>query len=387
MNGTVLARHQEFALSVPMTCRSIRPPLTGACLLFVIVFVSGASVSAQSIATLETGESVYRAACAACHAADGRGARQEVVGFDTPLPDFTDCSFSSREPEADWVAIGHDGGPARGFDSRMPAFGRVLSRAQITNAVRYVKGFCRDAAWPAGELNLPRALLTEKAFPEDEAVLSTTMASGEFINEFLYERRLGARTQYEVKVPIAVQESGPEWNRGLGDIAAAVKHVLVHSRNRGSIVSAAAEIVLPTGKETEGLGSGVTVFEPFVTVGQILPSDGFLQGQAGFEIVARQDASHEVFWRGAFGKSFVQGEFGRAWSPMVELLGAKELQGGQPVLWDVVPQMQVTLSKRQHIMINAGVRLPINERSGRGTQVLTYFLWDWFDGGLFDGWR
>ena len=72
---------------------------------------------------------------------------------------------------------------------------------------------------------------------------------------------------------------------------------------------------------------------------------------------------------------------------MVELLGAKELQGGQPVLWDVVPQMQVTLSKRQHIMINAGVRLPINERSGRGTQVLTYFLWDWFDGGLFSFWK
>ena len=370
-----------------MTCRAIQFPLTSACLVFVAVFISGVAASAQSIATLQTGESVYRAACMACHAADGRGARHEVVGFDTPLPDFTDCSFSSREPEADWVAIGHDGGPARGFDSRMPAFGRVLSRAQITNAVRYIKGFCRDAAWPAGELNLPRALLTEKAFPEDEAVLSTTMASGSFINEFLYERRLGARTQYEVKVPIAVQESGPEWRRGLGDIAAAVKHVLFHSRNRGSIVSAAAEIVLPTGKENEGLGGGVTVFEPFVTVGQMLPSDGFLQGQAGFEIVARQDASHEVFWRGAFGKSFVQGEFGRTWSPMVELLGATELQGGQPVHWDVVPQMQVTLSKRQHVMINAGLRLPINERSGRSTQVLTYFLWDWFDGGLFDGWR
>jgi mono/diheme cytochrome c family protein len=200
------------------------------------VWFAGTSASAQSIAMLDTGESVYRAACATCHAADGRGAPLEVVGFDTPLPDFTDCSFSSREPEADWVGIGHDGGPVRGFDARMPAFGRVLSRAQITNAVRYVKGFCRDAAWPAGELNLPRALVTEKAFPEDEAVLSTTMESGAIVNEFLYEHRLGARTQYEVKVPIAVQESGPEWNRGLGDIAAAVKHVLYHSRNRGSIV-------------------------------------------------------------------------------------------------------------------------------------------------------
>ena len=49
--------------------------------------------------------------------------------------------------------------------------------------------------------------------------------------------------------------------------------------------------------------------------------------------------------------------------------------------------MQVTLSKRQHIMINAGVRFPLNERNSRRTQVITYFLWDWFDGGLLDGWR
>jgi hypothetical protein len=57
------------------------------------------------------------------------------------------------------------------------------------------------------------------------------------------------------------------------------------------------------------------------------------------------------------------------------------------VQWDVVPQMQVTLNRRQHIMINVGVRIPVSERAGRDTQVITYFLWDWFDGGLQDGWR
>jgi hypothetical protein len=48
--------------------------------------------------------------------------------------------------------------------------------------------------------------------------------------------------------------------------------------------------------------------------------------------------------------------------------------------------MQVTLNKRQHLMINAGVRVPLNDRTGRTTQVIAYFLWDWFDGGLRDGW-
>lgn len=355
--------------------------------LLLVILVGTASAGGQVIAALDSGESVYRAACAACHAADGRGAPQLTVGFAVPLPDFTDCSFNSREPAADWFAIGHDGGPARAFDARMPAFGRALTAAQLEMAVGYIKQFCADPSWPAGELNLPRALVTEKAFPEDEAVLSTTFASGAFVNEFLYERRIGARTQYEVKVPVVVQEGDAGWRRGLGDVAAAVKHAFHHSLAHGRIFAAAAEIILPTGKENEGLGGGVSVFEPFAAFGQILPGDGFVQAQTGFEIPIAGDRANEVFWRGVLGKSVVEGEFGRTWSPILEVLGAKELADGEPVRWDVVPQMQVTLSKRQHIMVNVGVRLPVNARESRRTQVLTYLLWDWFDGGLFDGWR
>jgi transposase len=84
------------------------------------------------------------------------------------------------------------------------------------------------------------------------------------------------------------------------------------------------------------------------------------------------------------GKTFTRGRFGRAWSPMVELLASRAMSRGRDH-WDLVPQMQVTLNTRQHIMINAGVRVPLNERRG-GHEVVTYFLWDWFDGGLFDGW-
>lgn len=358
----------------------------GVATLVLILFGAG-SASAQTKAALDSGESVYRAACAACHGPDGRGAPQLTVGFDVPLPDFTDCSYNSREAAADWFAIGHEGGPVRAFDRRMPSFGQALTASQIEMAVAHIKRFCKDPAWPAGELNLPRALVTEKAFPEDEAVVSTTMASGTFVNDFLYERRIGARTQYEVKVPVAVQEGDDGWRRGLGDVAVALKHVFHHNLERGRIFGAAAELVLPTGKENEGLGSGVTALEPFAAFGQILPADSFIQAQSGFEFPFAADHTNEFFWRGAVGKSFVQGQFGRTWTPMVEVLGARELDEGEPALWDVVPQVQVTLSKRQHIMINVGVRVPVNERDERRTQVLTYFLWDWYDGGLFNGWR
>jgi hypothetical protein len=171
-------------------------------------------------------------------------------------------------------------------------------------------------------------------------------------------------------------------------VAFAVKHALAHSRERGHILSAAGELILPTGKETAGLGGGVTIFEPFVVFGQLLPADSFVQTQAGLELPFDTDrASREAFWRVAIGKTFTQGRFGRSWSPMIEWLAARGLEDGARVEWDLVPQVQVTLNRRQHIMINVGVRVPVNERTGRSTQLITYFLWDWFDGGLLDGWR
>ena len=348
------------------------------------------SATALQPAIERSGSELYRTACAACHAMDGTGAPRSLVGFELPIPDFTNCAFTSVEPYADWLAIGHQGGPVRGFDRRMPAFGEALSEEEILRSIEHIKGFCEDPAWAPGDLNLPRALVTEKAYPENEAVLTTTTGGSELgavTNEVLYEKRFGSRNQLEVAVPLSLRESTAGWSRGLGDVKVAVKRVLHHSLATGTIVSAAGEVLLPTGKESLGLGKGVTIFEPFLTAGQILPRNSFVHAQAGAEIPADRDlAAPEAFWRGAIGTTFEQGRFGRAWSPIVEVLGARELESGQRVQWDLVPQMQVTLNKRQHLMINAGVRIPVTGRGERRAQVITYFLWDWFDGGLRDGW-
>jgi hypothetical protein len=241
-------------------------------------------------------------------------------------------------------------------------------------------------------LNLPRALVTEKAFPEDEAVLTTTIdaeGSGAFSNQLVYEKRFGARSQIELAVPFRFQkpEAG-SWNGGIGDVAFGFKRTLFHSMGTGSIFSVAGEAILPTGDDARGLGKGVTIFEPFAAFGQILPRDSFLQFQSGIELPTHHDdAAKEVFWRAVAGKSIAQGRgFGRTWTPMVELLGARELEDGAKADWDILPEMQVTLSTRQHIMLNFGVRIPLNDRGPRATQVLFYFLWDWFDGGLREGW-
>src|SRR5688572_12095250 len=196
-------------------------------------------VEAQQPSKAErTGEELFRFACAACHGADGAGMPQSQVGFDDPLPDFTECSFNTPEAAADWFAVAHQGGPVRAFSRRMPAFGDALTTAEIERTVGYVRSLCDDPAWPRGDLNFPRALVTEKAFPENEALFTTTIQTGdsrEFTNEVIYEQRFGARNQFEVAVPLAMQASeGEQWFRGVGAIAVAVKRVLFHSMNTGT---------------------------------------------------------------------------------------------------------------------------------------------------------
>ena len=63
-------------------------------LIAVSLFLPSAA-AAQADSRDSKGEAVYQAACAACHGPDGRGLTEERVGFDTPIPDFTDCSFAT----------------------------------------------------------------------------------------------------------------------------------------------------------------------------------------------------------------------------------------------------------------------------------------------------
>lgn len=344
---------------------------------------------------LSSPEAVYAAACAACHAPDGRGMPIERVGFDVPLPDFADCSFATREPAADWYAIAHAGGPVRGFARNMPAFGEALTPEQIERALRHIYSFCDDDAWPRGELNLPRPLVTEKAYPEDEAVWTTRIdaeGSGEVINELLYERRFGARNQVEIKVPFGFREVDPTdgWSAGIGDIAIGYKRALAHSLERGYIFSAGGEVVLPSGSSDDGFGKGATIVEPFAAAGFLLPRDAFVQLLAGAELSTdTEKADHEAIYRGAVGMTFAQGAngFGRAWTPMIEVLATTEFgEMESETQLDLLPQVQVTLNTRQHIMANVGVRFPVTDAGNRDSQVLFYLLWDWYDGGLLDGW-
>lgn len=375
--------------------------LTGLLVLPVWTEVAAGVKNAQDDwSSLKSGKEVFEAACVSCHGTRGTGVDRSLRGFEVTPPDFTDCEFSSREPNIDWFGIAHSGGPTKGFNRLMPAFGDVLSKQQIEAAVEHVKTFCKERRkWPVGEFNLAKPLNTGKAFPENEVAwsIATTVEEPVSINaKFVVARRIGARHQLEAAIPVGVQQVEQvrpdggktlDWGAGAGDLVVAWKTVLWHSLPAGTIGSVALDVFFPTGDVADGFSDGIFAFEPALAVAQIIPYLGFIQLQGGAELSTDTDkASHAVFWRGAFGRTFRKDGFGRAWSPMVEVLGVAEFDDEVVVDWDIVPQLQVALSLRQHVRLGMGVLLPLTEFSERPIELQAYLIWDWYDGGFTEGW-
>lgn len=348
-------------------------------------------LEAQSPAS--TGQQIYQAACASCHGADGTGMPQTTVGFSDAIPDFTDCSYNSREAAQDWYAVVSKGGRVRRFSRRMPAFEHALSAAEIDRVVDYVRSLCTEDAWPRGELNLPRATDTEKAFPEDEYVISSAYVTRKGARaataEFVYEKRFGARNQWELVIPVGVRELTPsKWSGGhVGDIEIALKRAILHSGSQGSILSAGLEVILPTGDVERGFGDGTAVYGGYLAAAQAFPANFFIQAQAGAEYPVRRSVRDpEAFGRAVVGTTvFTLG--GRAFSPMAEVSAVRPIGvAGAKTEVDWIPQAQFALSRRQHILANIGMRMPVTNKAMRSREFVFYVLWDWFDGGLFTGW-
>jgi hypothetical protein len=273
----------------------------------------------------------------------------------------------------------------------MPAFGELLTDEQINDVIAYMRSFCTNKHWARGELNLPRALITEKAYPEDEVVVGTAVnargAPG-FTTDIIHEQRFGVHNQIEIDVPVKAQDQNHTWYGGVGDTTFGIKREMFSSLRTGSILSLQGSVLAPTGNRDRGFGGGTTTFETFAAFDQLFPTNTFIQFQAGSDLPRHTDiAPQSVFWRTAIGQSFGQNHgLGRLWSPMIEFVADRDLVDGAKTNWDVAPEMQVTISRRQHIRANIGVRAPATNTAGRSIRVMFYVLWDWADGKLTEGW-
>jgi len=373
----------------------------GVLIVWITVFGRPLLASGQTLHYVKTpdvtnGEKIYNGGCIACHGANGKGASPANTVFKRPdtFPDFTDCAGTTPEPNGNWKAVIVHGGPSRGLSQIMPAFGDLLTDDEINDVIAYMRGFCKNVHYyPLGELNLPRALVTEKAFPENEIVISTAAsASGAptWTTDVIDERTIiDARTQLETDVPVNYADQAHNWTEGLGDITLGLKREMFSSLRTGSILSLQGGILLPTGDRKRGFGAGTTQFEPFAAFDQLFKENTFLQTQLGADLpVDTSVAPRSMFWRATVGQALAPDHMlGRLFSPMVEFLAVRDFRPGASTDWDVLPEMQITVSRRQHVRVGFGVREPFTNTSGRTPQVLFYLLWDRADGKLWEGWR
>lgn len=367
-------------------------------LLCLATFSLAGAASAQELRypsppDARNGKRLYDSGCTACHGPDGKGARRTLSEFTRPstFPDFTRCDQTTAETNAAYKDTILHGGPARGFSPIMPAFSGVLTPDQVDDIVAYLRRFCTNPHWPAGELNLPRALVTEKAYPEDELVVSTSTAGGDstpFTTHVIHEQRFGVTNQIEVDVPVEFQQQAGESPAGLGDITLGLKRVLYSNLRSGTIVAAQGSVLAPSGSLQRGFGAGTTTFETFAAVDQLFPTNTWIQFQAGADLPVHTDVSPQsLFWYTAIGQTLAPDHrLGRQWSPMLEVLANRDLDAGAQTTWDVLPELQVSLSRRQHVRADVGVRIPVINTSGRSPQALFYVLWDWADGTFWKGW-
>jgi mono/diheme cytochrome c family protein len=374
--------------------------LCGVCFCIPALFLvaQAATHSAETLqpvrnGNVEDGRRIYASACAACHGSDGRGTAKSIAGFEPPrtFPDFTRCDQTTPELDSAYKAVIIHGGPYRGFSTIMPSFSEALNPQQVDDVIAYIRTFCRNPHWPRGELNLPLALGTEKAYPEDEEVLTGRVnisGPSEVAFHEIHEQRIGIRNQIEIDTPLTFVRPQQTWYGGIGDITFGLKHVMFSSLHTGSILSLQGEVVAPTGNQSRGLGTGTTTFGTFAMFDQLFPTNTFIQFQGGANLpVDTSKAPQNVFWNTVLGQSFAADRgLGRLWSPMVEALASRDLVTGAKTDWNVLPEMQVTISRRQHIRGNVGVSFPVNNTAGRPRQVLFYVLWDWADGRLNEGW-
>ena len=114
-------------------------------------------------------------------------------------------------------------------------------------------------------------------------------------------------------------------------------------------------VLLPTGREDAGFGTGQPGFGFFGAFNHLFRRDAFLSLQAGVDLpLHASEAPRAAFLRAAIGKSHYQSGWGRMWTPMLEFSANRELVPGATTDWDIVPEFQVTLSRRQHIQAGAG---------------------------------
>lgn len=342
-------------------------------------------LTAITVSAADEGKELYEAACASCHGLDGRGA-PEGTAITVPLPDFTDCSFVTAETMGNWIALAVHGGTELDLSPQMPGFGDALSEHQIRQIIAYLRGFCIDSAWPVADLNFRRPLFTGKAFPENEVVLNynfeQSRQSRSLVNEWIFEKRLGARGMGEIALPLVYNDPhGGATTGGVGDLTLAYKHVLFANQQYGAIAAFSLDLVLPTGDRDRGLGDDTVGLGPSLRLGKIL-APFVLQGEIKADLPIDVDrAPRRLLYRMAL--QLPLSPLKRGWVPGLEFEADTKIEGQTKDGYYLAPVLFKGLSRRGHISAAVGAKIPVGGTRAFDYQIGAFLVWEYMDGGLW----
>ncbi len=294
----------------------------------------------------QRGRSVFVEHCAACHGGDAKGRGELADELLVTPANLTDCRLTAEDPVEVLQGIIRYGGSYLGLSDEMPAWYDTLTDENIADVAQYVKSLCADPDWVPGELNFPRPLITGKAFPEQEGIVGTRLGQGDQdLTEVsgTMEYRLDGLTNVEIKTRFLSRNgaTGPTVS-SLGDTSLGVRRVVAFSAARRAIASIGLELGVPTGSESQGLGTDELVWEPNVRGGWEWKN--FVTQGAMTMIVPHEtaDINTQVRYDLAFGRSF-HPDPRLTVTPMFEVNSETHLMGsaGGDTKSAVLPELRV----------------------------------------------
>jgi mono/diheme cytochrome c family protein len=353
---------------------------------FLSILLTDASINRVQADMSTRGGEVYQTHCAVCHGPQGQPDEDSPViqGLGVVPANFSDTLFNSREGEGEWKLVVTHGGAALAFSDRMPAFGEVLTEEDIDAVLSHVKTLGGVHDYPDGSLNLFLPIRTKKAFPEDEWVWKQRYTSedgdNQWKNTLEYEFRLGQRWQGILEVTHETEGGKGQF----GHFEPGFKYVLNHDKEAGRIVTFAAQLGVPLNSDAEW------ELLPYLAFGKIINDEWIMQGSARLK-ASLEDWDHGSMEFAAI-THWVHTPWPRSVFPALEFVAEVPFDRGtgmnkkSAVQLSVLPQVRIGLSKRGHVAINAGVELPINATERYDWRAYAYLIWDFADGGFFEGW-
>jgi mono/diheme cytochrome c family protein len=334
--------------------------------------------SAVHAADIDNGQRVYDTYCTSCH---GAGARLDesspVVQALGVIPaDFSDPLFNSREPAGDWEMVIEHGGHAMGLAEQMPPQGEVLSDAEVVDVTAYLKSVVDTSLYPPGEMNLMLAVRTKKAFPEDEVVYVGRYTDQEGDSAYKqvleYEKRVGKAGQVIVELVHEREGSVSE----LAEAELGYKQALSFSESH--ILSAAAVWAIPV--EADGDGE----LQTYLAYGKVLSPSWTFQSSLRLKFPFEGASDGEAELAGIV--HYVHTPWPRRIFPALEVVASQPFRSSNGDLeWTAMPQVRIGLTRGGHVALNLGVEFPLTGQSWDKRYYMT-LLWDFADGGFFQGW-